>query len=574
MIQTKLENFEAENTARLFEILNENKDTVLGKQLQLETIKTVEEFRAKVPVTRYPFYKELIERCTNGEQGIMCSQKIEYFATSSGTTGRHKMIPVTKNVVGDIRKVVSPALGIVVQNSLRSVEMKSLARGSMLNPGLNLLHYPTTKGGTRYGPLSQSKNAFRSLLARLQWKMMDSLVAGAPGDLVDQLNHFETAMLLHLLFGLADEEVNRIYMTFGPGLSHFFGLMPTYGEQMLNILQSNRLADFPLFKEHIPAHIQLALEFRLKRSFRSGEQRKKRVEFLREEFNKGFEGIVPRIWQKMEVVTASVSGSFQVHEAMIRYYIGHLPLSGAVYIASEGSLGFQADVDKNTYFLHPATVFYEFIPESEIPNENPATLLYNQLKVGEKYELLITTISGFLRYRVGDVIEVLDSSSSPYLKHVPRIQISYRTGSILDAYGEKTTEIHVVSALQLACEEWNNMNGTSHFSFCEFTCFLQLNESPVRYYIFVEMDFLIQPMNLDVIDAQLRKINGFYDHCRAQNKIGPLKIFIVKSAAFAEFKNLLILEGAAPLQVKIPRLISKPEHVEFLSTRSVANLFN
>merc|ERR1711934_359227 len=100
--------------------------------------------------------------------------------------------------------------------------------------------------------------------------------------------------------------------------------------------------------------------------------------------------------------------------------------------------------------FHPDTAFYEFIEEENISKEQPETLLISELEVGKNYELVLTTASGFYRYRVGDVITV--TSCIPSKPDIPLFKVLYRTGSILDAYGEKTTEEHVETALKRTAE--------------------------------------------------------------------------------------------------------------------------
>ena len=66
---------------------------------------------------------------------------------------------------------------------------------------------------------------------------------------------------------------------------------------------------------------------------------------------------------------------------------------------------------KNGLVFFPDACFYEFIPEMELyqemetPGYIPKTYLMDELVAGQKYELVITVLKGgaFLRYRVGDI---------------------------------------------------------------------------------------------------------------------------------------------------------------------------
>ena len=59
---------------------------------------------------------------------------------------------------------------------------------------------------------------------------------------------------------------------------------------------------------------------------------------------------------------------------------------------------------------------YQFSEE-----ENPKTLFIDEIEVGKRYEIVITTVSGFYRYRMGDVIEVVG-----FHENCPVIQVKYR----------------------------------------------------------------------------------------------------------------------------------------------------
>ena len=60
----------------------------------------------------------------------------------------------------------------------------------------------------------------------------------------------------------------------------------------------------------------------------------------------------------------------------------------------------------SSYAFQPDLNFLEFIPESEIEEENPSTIESNQLEVNKIYEIILTSHSGLYRYRVGDLIQI------------------------------------------------------------------------------------------------------------------------------------------------------------------------
>lgn len=52
---------------------------------------------------------------------------------------------------------------------------------------------------------------------------------------------------------------------------------------------------------------------------------------------------------------------------------------------------------KRQYLLCPRSMFCEFLPESSLEEEMPHTLLMEEVKEGDNYELVITNASGLFR---------------------------------------------------------------------------------------------------------------------------------------------------------------------------------
>ena len=78
------------------------KNTVFGKEHDFKNIKTLNDFRNKVPVRNYEVLYPYIKRLLNGEQQILWPSEVTWFAKSSGTTNsRSKYIPVTNEALED-----------------------------------------------------------------------------------------------------------------------------------------------------------------------------------------------------------------------------------------------------------------------------------------------------------------------------------------------------------------------------------------------------------------------------------------------------------------------------------------
>jgi hypothetical protein len=77
-------------------------NTEWGKKYGYHSVKTVRDFRNQVPMQDYESLKPYIQRLMSGEQNILWSSEIKWFAKSSGTTSdKSKFIPVSYEAIED-----------------------------------------------------------------------------------------------------------------------------------------------------------------------------------------------------------------------------------------------------------------------------------------------------------------------------------------------------------------------------------------------------------------------------------------------------------------------------------------
>lgn len=81
----------------LSKLIDTAKNTEWGKRYDFASIKSIEDFKNRVPVQDYEGFKDDILRIKRGEQNILWPSEIKWFAKSSGTSNdKSKFIPVTK----------------------------------------------------------------------------------------------------------------------------------------------------------------------------------------------------------------------------------------------------------------------------------------------------------------------------------------------------------------------------------------------------------------------------------------------------------------------------------------------
>jgi hypothetical protein len=78
-------------------LLERGSRTEIGRQFDMRSIKSIEQFMARVETFDYDAYSQYIDRARRGEHDVIWNGEVKWFARSSGTTDRSKYIPVTSD---------------------------------------------------------------------------------------------------------------------------------------------------------------------------------------------------------------------------------------------------------------------------------------------------------------------------------------------------------------------------------------------------------------------------------------------------------------------------------------------
>lgn len=169
------------------------------------------------------------------------------------------------------------------------------------------------------------------------------------------------------------------------------------------------------------------------------------------------------IWKVKGLVCGGTDTS--IYRDQIAYYWGVQPLDA--YAATEtGYIALQA-WDKTTMTFIPYTNLYEFIPEEERlkwqrePQYQPSTVLMNEVKQGQTYELVITNFHGgpFIRYRMGDLITITSLHNSRTGINLPQMVFRSRADDIVDIAGfarlDEKTLWQAIQNTGIPYEDWS-----------------------------------------------------------------------------------------------------------------------
>lgn len=234
--------------------------------------------------------------------------------------------------------------------------------------------------------------------------------------------------------------------------------------------------------------------------------------------------------------------NFEPYKAKLFESIGRKIDSIELFPASEGFFAFQDSQDAEGLLLNTNSgIFFEFVPASEIFNENPTRLSLKDVKAGENYVLIINSNAGLWGYNIGDTVKFV--STDPY-----RLVVTGRTKHFISAFGEHVIGEEVEASILKAAQEEN-------IHITEFTVapFVSSDEGKSYHEWFIEFETL--PQNMEAfsvkLDRNLREKNVYYDDLVSGNILKPLKITPVRRNGFIEYMRSI---GKLGGQNKVPRL--------------------
>jgi len=492
------------------------------------------EYSRRVPLSQYSDYEPALERMTVGANNLLCADPVIFFAPSSGTTGKSKMIPITARGMRSSLRTLLMSRGLLA---------KLFPRSSNGDRGISLLRMADNQTTTAAG--IPTGDASAAGLRRAGW-VLPFLYSTPVAAL--QIADKPSAIYIHLVFGLLERDLNHISATFAHYALYLFRMLETRWPDLLETIASGRLpADLLLSeseRKNIEAQIRIAPSI---------------AKQLRAEFEKGFENIAQRLWPNLQFLVAVTTGSFAVYIEPLRRYTGAVPICNLFYGATEAFIGINTTLDKpNEYALIPGSCVYEFIPVEDADLPNPAAVGIDALQVGREYELVISNDCGFYRYRMDDVIRVTGVVAGN-----PHVEFCYRRGTILNLAAEKTAENQVADVLHALARNWRNKNTR----IIDYTVIPDASITPPCYLFFIEIEDASNQgcaeLQLDAIhhiDAGLAAANVDYRLLREGRAIGMPAVHFVASGSFEK------MLGDAPVgnAVKVARKLRNPQQLQFL----------
>jgi GH3 auxin-responsive promoter len=504
----------------LQELLQAHQATELGSQWQIKDIRTIDQFRDRIPVLPYSSYEPYTDRIAQGEQNVLTADRVTYINLTSGSTGQKKQVPVTAQFRRSLRRADVAAMGFMFEGlQRRNLKLgKSLLTNSIILQG-------QTSGGIEYGPVSVGSIR--------KGKFLFGTFAAPPLVAL----HIADTLARHyvcLLFSLRDPQMRGITANFPMLLLRTCCYLEQYAEALIEDLQKGTIAPWLDLEPNIRSQLE--------RQWQAAPQRAAQLRQVLQTTGK----LTPQLaWSGLSYTVTARGGTSDFYFDRFAEYLGDTPSFGGVYGSAEATFGVYPDFDQDGSILAIESGFYEFVPPDQWEAEHPKTLLPCEVKVGERYRILLTSYSGFYRYDIGDVVEVVG-----WFEQAPLIVFRHRLGGLLSSTTEKTTEFHATQTMQALQQEFN-------LRLEDFCITLSDTEFPARYLVNIELaaaETLENPTRfLERFEYWMGEFNNLYIPAR-KGQVPPPHLRVLAPGSFAQVRQRQVDRGMFDSQLKFPHI--------------------
>jgi len=234
---------------------------------------------------------------------------------------------------------------------------------------------------------------------------------------------------------------------------------------------------------------------------------------------------------------------------------GHLPNLLELLPSSEAFMAFQQPGEAQMRLTPYYGVFFEFVRFEDLDGRGkPApyadAIPLEQIEVGQRYAVILSTCSGLWRYHIGDTIRF--TSTSPHF-----IEFTGRD-RFLDKLEEKVTQGEVEQAVA-------NLNRTGRWNVREFMVGADVSTRQHRWVLAVQEGNLKSDDAIRVLDTTLCGLNTDYATFRSQGRINAPDVMLVPEDGIYHWSQAE--RGKLGGQTKIPHIDPTPDSSMIASLR-------
>ena len=516
----------------LLKIVNENKNTEYGKKYGFSEIKTIEDYQRKVPLSLYEDYMDYIERSKNGELNLLTKKKIKSYAKTSGTTGIQKYIPQSSSTLVNYFKVIM----IILNQCLDALRLRNVST-------FNVRGFCNTEvTENRKSESDEYATSMASGVAANSVKYFIPLFTQLPADVIG-CGELEDREYVKSRYALQMKDIKFICGVFMSSISFSIDYIEKNLEMLIEDIEKGTIN--PSIK--MSDSIRNKLVSKLKPDpVRAAE--------LREIMNNPSDmPFISRLWPELSFISAIGTGDFEpFSKAIINKCCKDVTINHSVYAASESLIAFAIKPNEASYLPLVDSGFYEFIPVDE---QTDKVLLMSELEVGKLYEIVVTNKAGFYRYRLRDVIRVVDFEGE-----TPLIKFAYRANVVTNICGTHITNEDISTIVKKLEKDFD-------LTAVDYSIYPNMDPSNSHIKFFIEFDKEVDESTVKSLEVAFEKYlqmnNTAYAHNILAQQIKPSELYVLKKNSYYNFRDNQIAHGASANQLKAMRLIKDEKTMEY-----------
>ena len=486
-----------------------------GRRLGLASVRSFADLKKAAPLVTYEDIRPWVDRLCDGETGALLdpSDRIEMFATSSGTTARQKLIPVTREFIKQYRRGWN-TFGLKMLTDHPRAILRAILQAS-------------GRHDESRAPSGVPCGAITGLLARSQKGIVRRFYVGTPDIALigDARAKYYTLMRFAVVRDVA------FAITANPAT--LIRMAQTADEESEALIRDVR--DGALSSAIVP---DAALRRRLEQSLRPAPDRARELENLRA----AHAALRPRDYWRIEFLACWTAGSMGHYLERLADWWGSVPVRDIGLLASEGRVSIPLEDGDPAGVLDTQGAFFEFLPADRWDDPKAETFLASELETGRDYSVVLTNAAGLVRYRLDDVVRVRG-----WLDDTPMVEFLHRAGRVSSVAGEKLTENQVVEAVRIAARR-------HPIGSLDFIIAPRWSDPPFYHAVFAGK----VPQKLaEAIDLALCEQNSEYASRRKSLRLGELQISESRPDAIANMDTYLqARRGSTAEQYKRPCLVT------------------
>jgi hypothetical protein len=512
---------------KLSDICHRNAGTEFGQKHGFDRIRSVADYRAAVPPQTYDTLAHWIERVTLGEPNVLTAERPLMFATTSGTTGAAKYIPVTPSYLKEYSHGIHVHTYRMMADYPDMLEGKVVVSSSNDQEGL-------TPGGVPYGAISGYLTRTQPAVLRRYFVM--------PYE-VCRIKDIEAKYYITLRHALP-ADVRGLLTPNPSSLLLLAQSMASHADELIEDIRRGTVNS-----DYLPDAAAPSLTAGLSADT-------KRAAELAACLRASGRLIPAEAWPNLRSISCWKGGTMPLYLRQLPASFGDVPVRDLGYMASEGRGATPLVNSGAAGVLNVDSHFFEFVPAEQRDRDDPDFLTAEELESDTEYYVYLTTSAGLYRYDINDIVRVVD-----FYRRTPVIQFVRKGQGISSITGEKLTEAQVTAALV-------DVVDGGGFDLDHVTACVEWGDPPC-YAFYCET---AQPWPeaqchrfLRAVDGELSARNIEYEAKRSSRRLGMPVFKQVAAGSFTALRQQRVVAGAPEAQVKIPHLSTDMrfgEHLE------------